>query len=196
MLSSLIMTEKIYVVQHLFSTPLFTWENCELDLESLEKKCIEHKNLIPKNLSNAGGKQYHQFQDKEFFSFIQKNLPTVKDKPIKSFDIICWVNINGNGSHNVRHHHDPYSGTFLSGVFYIKTPKNSGDIVFYDPRPHIGSAHDTRYFSQLDHCNTYCVKPSPNMMLMFPAWLEHSVETNNSNETRISLSFNIADIDY
>ena len=196
MLSSPIMTETIYVVVNLFSTPLFTWENCNLDLVRLEKKCREHKNLILKEMSNVGGKQYHQFEDKELFSFIQNNLPTIKEKPIKSFDIVCWVNINGKGSFNARHHHDPYSGTFLSGVFYIKTPENSGGIVFYDPRPHIGSAHDTRYFSQLDHCNTYCVKPNQNMMLMFPAWLEHSVETNNSNDTRISISFNIADIDY
>ena len=43
MLSSPIMTETIYVVVNLFSTPLFTWENCNLDLVRLEKKFEEYK---------------------------------------------------------------------------------------------------------------------------------------------------------
>ena len=32
--------------------------------------------------------------------------------------------------------------------------------------------------------------PKPNMLLIFPSWLEHKAETNLKDDTRISLSFN------
>ena len=34
------------------------------------------------------------------------------------------------------------------------------------------------------------IKPIKNMLLIFPSWSEHSVDTNESDDTRISLSFN------
>ena len=32
--------------------------------------------------------------------------------------------------------------------------------------------------------------PKPNMLLIFPSWLQHKVAENLKNDTRISLSFN------
>ena len=37
----------------------------------------------------------------------------------------------------------------------------------------------------------YRIEPKENMLLYFPGWLEHEVEPNNSNEERISISFNL-----
>ena len=34
------------------------------------------------------------------------------------------------------------------------------------------------------------VTPKPNMLLIFPSWLEHKAEMNLKDDTRISLSFN------
>jgi uncharacterized protein (TIGR02466 family) len=34
------------------------------------------------------------------------------------------------------------------------------------------------------------VQPVENRVIMFPAWLEHLVDLNESNDTRISISFN------
>ena len=34
------------------------------------------------------------------------------------------------------------------------------------------------------------IKPSSNMLLIFPAWMEHMVQENLKNDSRISLSFN------
>jgi len=35
------------------------------------------------------------------------------------------------------------------------------------------------------------VQPQNLLLLLFPSWLEHYVEQNMSDESRISLSFNI-----
>ena len=37
---------------------------------------------------------------------------------------------------------------------------------------------------------TVTVIPKSNMLLIFPAWLEHKVGNNLKNDSRISLSFN------
>ena len=36
--------------------------------------------------------------------------------------------------------------------------------------------------------------PKSNMLLIFPSWLEHKVETNLKNDSRISISFNAVPI--
>ena len=43
-----------------------------------------------------------------------------------------WAVVNGPGSSNRLHNH-PFN--YLSGVFYLKVPSNSGALVFHDPRP-------------------------------------------------------------
>ena len=35
------------------------------------------------------------------------------------------------------------------------------------------------------------INPIPGRLIVFPAWLWHSVETNESDQLRISVSFNI-----
>ena len=104
-------------------------------------------------------------------------------------NIYNGVNINKNGHKNSRHSHFT-SNLFMSGVYYVKVPENSGRIRFYDPRGHIiRDAKDTVHFFG-DHVYQYIV-PQEGMLLFFPTWLEHDVEENESDEDRVSVSFNI-----
>ena len=190
-----IMTETINFVHHIFATPFFFWENCNLDIERLEKDCLDFMNKTPSvEFSNIGGYQGHDFKNKNLYEFIENNLPINTTKPIKKFKIQSWLNVNKKNNYNGRHAHDPHKGTYLSGVFYVKCPKLSGSIRFYDPRPHINTAPDMKYFH--DEKNYEEIYPQENMMLMFPSWLEHSVEPSKSKKERISISFNIFDIEY
>jgi uncharacterized protein (TIGR02466 family) len=101
-----------------------------------------------------------------------------------------WININyQNCLNNIHIHH----GSILSGVYYLKCPKNCGDISFH------------RNFSE-----TFILKTAANLLedntfnytnirfaveekklLLFPSWLPHSVEPNQSEEERISIAFNM-----
>ena len=146
------------------------------------------------DFSNVGGYQGQDFENDDLFEFIRNNLPQVKERPIKQFRIASWLNVNKQYNYNSRHHHDPHVGTFLSGVFYVKCPPDCGAIRFYDPRPHIDTAPDMQYF--YDSKTHFEIFPKENMLLMFPSWLEHDVEPNKSKEERISISFNILDIEY
>jgi len=179
----------------MFITKIVYVDNCNLNLENLERKCRNHMVIEPSiGVSNIGGYQGHNFNDNELYNLIEKSIPIIKDKPIKKFKCHLWVNVNSPGSYNQRHSHDPHSGTFLSGVFYVKCPESSGNIRLFDPRPNIQSAPDMRYYNGAD---TYHWFPAiPNTLIMFPGWLEHEVEINKSTEERISISFNIFNVEY
>lgn len=97
-----------------------------------------------------------------------------------------WINITNPKGYNIEHNHP---NSFMSGVFYLKVPSNSGNIVFRDPRPIPDWNGDSSLFYALN-CNSFII-PKENMLLLFPSWLYHRVETNNSDERRISISFNI-----
>ena len=111
-----------------------------------------------------------------------------EDKPEIKGELEFWVNINGNGNYNDVHNHDAYSGTFLSGVFYVKTPTDCGRLRLFDPRPFISGAPDMKYYN--DGNNYHYFNPTPNFLVMFPGWLNHDVEPNQSDEERISIAFN------
>lgn len=94
-----------------------------------------------------------------------------------------WANVNPPGCANVRHNH---AKSVLSGVFYIRVPKDSGNLVLEDPRDAaqmLGGLPDIL----LDPVE---IPPKEGVLLIFPAWLPHRVEKNRSSEDRISVAFN------
>ena len=100
-----------------------------------------------------------------------------------------WANINYQGGYNKSHVHP---NTLFSGVYYIKTPPNSGKLVCNDPRPGIQTVMPVRikgvppkHLWREVHLDT-----PPGRIIIFPAWLWHSVEPNQSQDIRISISFN------
>jgi len=173
----------------LFETPLWI-SQLDLNIEELKKSVLEFSKTSPcMDRSNNGGYQGHGFIDETLFSEIKQNIPIVDDNPIEDFDIFSWVNINSKNHSNHRHCHLDTT-IFLSGVYYISVPENSGHIRFYDPRGHLIRYYkDSAYY--YGGFSYQYITPEPNMILLFPSWLEHDVETSNAEEDRISIAFNI-----
>ena len=174
--------------------PTLLWSgDLDLDLAELRKEIYKFQKVNPsENYSNAGGYQGHGFDYKPLVDAIKDVIPRYEDPELGDLFIghNMWVNINGRGAHNRRHVHAD-GIHFLSGVYYVTVPENSGHIMFYDPRPTIiHSFADTRYYGQ-GIPGVYPIQPKENMLLLFPSWLEHEVEANQTNEDRISISFNI-----
>jgi len=95
-----------------------------------------------------------------------------------------WANINYPGSYNLQHIHP---NSQWSGVYYVKVPKNSGSLFVEDPRPGPNIILPRR------------VKGIEGQMIMFPAWMSHGVEMNESKEKgekgwRVSVSFNFIQV--
>lgn len=82
-----------------------------------------------------------------------------------------WLNAQDPGQSTSEHNHDE-NDELLSGVYYIRVPPESGDLVL------------------LDGALTSRVRPAEGMFLFFPPSLVHRVEANRSGSRRLSLAFN------
>ena len=100
-----------------------------------------------------------------------------------------WGIINPPGSSNKLHNH-PYN--FLSGVFYLQVPENSGQIIFHDPKPQAEVLSPPKVENHSIHvAHRVNFQPKTGTLLFFPSYLNHEVEENNSQDDRIIVSFNI-----
>ena len=100
-----------------------------------------------------------------------------------------WANINPPGGMNRAHQHP---NSLWSGVYYIKAPKNSGHLKIDDPRAAASMVRprqkSDKVPSRLWRETHY--EPIAGRCIMFPSWLMHCVDPNQSNDIRISVSFN------
>ena len=100
-----------------------------------------------------------------------------------------WANINPPGGMNRAHQHP---NSLWSGVYYIKAPKNSGHLKIDDPRSSAAMVRPTQKKGTLPvrlYRETH-YEPIAGRCIMFPSWLMHCVDPNESNDIRISVSFN------
>ena len=99
-----------------------------------------------------------------------------------------WAIINKGGASNARHHHGNSS---ISAAYYVRAPKNCGEIVFYDPRPAPVYSHPFAIAPNSLNAMVNSVTPSEGVLVLFPSYLDHSVNPNLSNDERIVISFNL-----
>jgi uncharacterized protein (TIGR02466 family) len=101
----------------------------------------------------------------------------------------AWVNINKKGDFNYAHTHP---GKFFSCVYYVKGGPNKGNIDFTTPvEAHAYTIHNhmvTTHNSFTGHALS--IPPITGELLIFPAWLNHVVRQNETDEDRISIALN------
>ncbi len=103
-----------------------------------------------------------------------------------------WININKPQGYNISHSH-PQSD--LSAVLWINSPEKSGKLCFNSPN--VFSQHKTiekcreNVKESLNYYHDFWIEPSEGKMIVFPSDLIHLVDVNESEEDRISISFNI-----
>lgn len=168
------------------------------NLKKISNFCLKiKKENKKKTISNVGGFQSNNLNIEEnVLKSLIKNILT--NSNIFSNEILkiknkinisnIWVNINGYKDFNKPHTH-PFS--IISGVFYVKTPKNCGNIIFLnDSKIENYILEGIVDYNQYN--SSYWFLPAKeNTLYLFPSWLNHYVEPNLSNEERISISFNL-----
>ena len=99
-----------------------------------------------------------------------------------------WATILAPGAAHRMHSHP---NNFLSAVYYVQTGSGADTINFHDPRVQTGIIRPP--VVELTDANTdqVVVRVQAGTLLVFPAYLLHSVSLNTSAQERISLSFNI-----
>ena len=189
----------------LFPQPVFKYQidNFKKINEELTKYIYElnKKDNIGVNKSNINGwhSRSFDFNEKEnvpnkFYSHINSYIEDVFSKLGWEHDktkVKCtsmWAIINKKGNFNIEHTHP---NNYLSAAYYVKAPDNCGN--FKATNPNILSRHiraKTKQANELNS-NSASIKINEGDLLIFPAYLPHSVEENKSNEDRVIVSFNI-----
>jgi uncharacterized protein (TIGR02466 family) len=100
----------------------------------------------------------------------------------------CWANLNAPGAGHRAHSHP---NNYVSGVYYVQVPPKANTINFLDPRPQAEIIRPPVRALTAENTEQVTVAVQDGTLLMFPAWLKHSVDANRSGEIRISLGFNI-----
>ena len=100
----------------------------------------------------------------------------------------CWANVLARGAAHRAHSHP---NNFLSGVYYIRTNSGTDTINFHDPRNQTGIIRPAVFELTAENSDQVVVRVQNGTLLIFPSYLQHSVDPNMSAEERISISFNI-----
>ena len=100
----------------------------------------------------------------------------------------CWATVLAKGAVHKAHSHP---NNFLSGVYYVRTHPGTDTINFHDPRTQTGIIRPPVVELTAENTDQVVVKVMNGTLLIFPAYLQHSVDANMSEEERISISFNI-----
>ena len=100
----------------------------------------------------------------------------------------CWATVLGKGAIHKAHSHP---NNFLSGVYYLRTHPGADTINFHDPRNQTSVIRPPVVELTAENTDQVVVKVTNGTLLMFPSYLQHSVDANMSEEERISVSFNI-----
>ncbi|MEO1303919.1 MAG: TIGR02466 family protein [Pseudomonadota bacterium] len=113
-----------------------------------------------------------------------------------SAKLICdslWINILGEGGHHSGHIHP---NSVISGTCYLAVPEGSGRIKFEDPRLlMMMAAPPIKPEAVQPYHRFHYVQPAPGDILMWESWLRHEVMTGQSDDPRISISFNYSLLD-
>ena len=178
-------------------------EGLDYSVEEIEILCQQERKKDSKGVikSNLGGWQSDNiiYPDSPFFFL--SNIEEICQKFFKevlmfneSIHMInAWININPKYTSNNVHTH-PESA--LSGVYYIKTPEECGDIIFYHPSNELMQRDWSvcRYSKKqflASNSPRWAITPKKGVLYIFPSWLGHCVDSNKSEEERISISFNL-----
>jgi len=96
--------------------------------------------------------------------------------------IETWTNINEPGSVNLLHTHKSFN---FSAIYYVQA-QGTGDLVFLNPANiDLSASYSSPGTSRMHYT------PKDGDVVMWPSWIPHEVERNESSIQRVCIAFNI-----
>lgn len=115
---------------------------------------------------------YYSSLDSTFKNHITKNHITID----------YWTNINKPASKNVLHSHVADS---FAAVYYVQGTK-TGPLKFINPANVLNDCNSVSPFVR-----EVLVHPHDGELILWPAWVPHEVEVNQSDRDRMNIAFTI-----
>ena len=185
------------MIEHLYATPVYY--NFAKDYQSLNYHIDKVIDKVDFNYNKGWGATHYISTDfmkriniikKLGLNKIEKEIDTHLrnycndlDFTMRDYALESWFAKFEKGNYAHIHNHNPAD---ISGAYYYKTNGEDGDFFFESPNPYL---EITKCYGSLSQ--RWKHKPQEGKILLFPGWLKHGVKTNNTDNTRISLAFNI-----
>ena len=182
----------------LFHIPLYTSKIELTDTETQDLINQEYEDIRPQN--GRMSKTKYVLNEARFRPLLKK---LNKHVDIYTRDVLkvkheitltlknSWCMQHDPGHWAQKHYHQ---NCIISGVLYIKTFPTSGNIFFHNKlvQNNLFSPVLQIPFEEenIHNSETYWIHPEDGTLVMFPSFLEHSVNTNKSNDARYCLPFN------
>ena len=99
----------------------------------------------------------------------------------------CWLNVYSEGHAQEVHQH---ANAVLSGIYYVKAPPGSGDLLIHSPYMDIMLDPPERKSNSLN-IKFMPITPKEGMMIFFRSFVKHSVKPTLCKQKRISIAFNL-----
>lgn len=100
----------------------------------------------------------------------------------------CWATVLARGA---MHKHHTHPNNFLSAVYYVRTHPGAQTVNFHDPRSQASVIRPPVTELIAENTDQVVVPVTNGTLLVFPAYLPHSVDETASDEERVSVSFNL-----
>lgn len=190
----------------LFSVPLFKTNIGPLD--SIERAWIDNLEYTPKAVARDKSDDHLPMGDRGMHILNSGQLKNTKIKIQNAIEYFTktimgieqdfrittsWINKIPKDDWIQQHSHP---NSVISGVYYIETTSDCSPIVFNKPFLYTNFIHQTVQITfdennknqyNSDHIG---VQPETGDLLLFPSWLEHTVNPQQPNVERIGLAFN------
>lgn len=187
---------KSFKVHELWPKPLYE-NTIDVKPEWLDKsKNFEYERMISNNGDYTVDKK---ILDKlpDLKEEIIKNVYLFTEKYLKVVDSEFYLTTSWIVNHHPNdwaqtHHH---TNSLLSGVYYLETNENCGDICFEKSSNEQDIFPSALKPNMLEYNYTtggeISFEPKNGLILIFPSNLNHKVKSNKSNKNRYSLAFNL-----
>jgi uncharacterized protein (TIGR02466 family) len=184
-------------VKQLFATPIWTFRPNGAD--ALAQQVAAHvRALRAEDPQAAGSSDYWQSRaDLQHDAALRPLLLLIEEasRAVRSLlQVQCELAVTGLWA-NVSHgagalHEHTHPNNYLSGVFYASMPEGAGAIAFKDPRAQTRILRPRALADNPLNSIEFEHAAATGTLLMFPAWLEHSVRPSRPGAERISLAWN------
>jgi len=180
-------------VHYVFDTE-YKIKQSEIDYINTLETLSNRKNNLSTNTSILENENLSEIKNLciEHLNHYIKDVCKIK----QNFLIInSWITKNNRSE---SHHQHKHQNSIFSGVFYINAGPKMGNINFHY-KPAILDAFDFAYdFEEFNLYNgsSWWLEVKTGSLVIFPSWLQHSVDENLTDDCRICLGFNTFVDDY
>jgi uncharacterized protein (TIGR02466 family) len=167
-------------------------------LETTRKLNYVESGYFNKQFNSSASKDLYLFDKKEYKILSEKIMNEFnyfKDDVLRYFGnkfiyTTSWATKTEPYQTSEWHNHH---NCFYSGVFYIKTDDDCGNLMFQDFNKKNLSVKPSDYNEY--NSSSWQIQPKTKMLVLFPSHLYHKIGINNNkNITRYSLAFNFMPI--